>query len=71
MRTFGAWGGVPIADDAKAFTHAIHDALTHKGADDYLRKVDAVLTGESCDNTCAAMKAHISRVDVRREIELP
>ncbi|KAA8697760.1 Uncharacterized protein ALO80_04471 [Pseudomonas caricapapayae] len=69
VRRYGACGVVAIADDTKAFAHAIHEALTHKGADDFLRKVDAVLTGESWDNTCAAMKAHISRVVVRSEIE--
>ncbi|RMN73438.1 hypothetical protein ALQ55_01503 [Pseudomonas savastanoi pv. savastanoi] len=62
VRTYGESGVVAIADDADAFVRAIREALAHKDPADFLRKVDAVLAGESWDNTCAVMKAQIGLV---------
>ncbi|PPS25691.1 glycosyltransferase family 1 protein [Pseudomonas amygdali] len=64
VKTYGESGVVAIADDTDAFVRAIREALTHRDPADFLRKVDAVLAGESWDNTCAAMKAQIGLVTI-------
>ncbi|WP_029572809.1 glycosyltransferase, partial [Pseudomonas syringae] len=69
VRTYGESGVVAIADDADAFARAVQEALAHKGTIDFLRKVDALLVGESWDNTCAAMKAQIDLVAIGEHIE--
>ncbi|PBQ00398.1 glycosyltransferase family 1 protein [Pseudomonas congelans] len=69
VRTYSESGVVAIADDADAFARAIQEALAYKGSTDFLRKVDALLVGESWDKTCAAMKAQIRLVAIGEHSE--